>query len=492
MRTLVTIVVNLYTVRLLWEVLGIDNYGIYNLVGGIVFMFAFLNNAMVASSQRFISFELGTGNKERLKKTFSISVLVHLLLAICVLILAETVGLWFLNEKLNIPEGRMEAANWVYQCSIVSFLVTIISVPYNSCIVAHEHMKTYGYLGIIDVILKLLIVLLVAIIPFDRLIAYSILLPIISFCNWIIYNYYCRKHFEECHFIRTKDNHLMKDMFSFAGWSFLGNMGFSVRDQGINILLNLFFNVAVNAAKGVANQVGNTVNNFVLSFTMAMNPQITKRYASGDLSGVFQLIYKGCKFSLILISIVIIPLIICAEEILKLWLGNVAPYTVGFLQLTLLMLLVDCVVSPITTTLQATGKIKKFQILISIIMVSIIPLSWLWLKFDANPYVVMFLCISASIIALITRLLLLKEQIAISLRKFFINVYIRTIPYIFISVCLSWFLYHVFNHDLFGLICFVVSSLIITISLIFLIALNNKERRLVLSFIQQKINIIIK
>lgn len=484
LRTLVSIAVNLYTVKLLWDILGVDNYGIYNLVGGIVLMFAFLNNAMVASSQRYISFELGQGNKERLQKTFSISLQVHFILALIVLILAETIGLWFLNYKLNIPAGRMVAANWVYQCSIISFLFTIISVPYNACIVAHEHMKVYGYLGILDVILKLILVLITALIPYDRLIVYSILILGLAIFDRIIYALYCRKHFEECRLVKTNDHNLMKDMFSFAGWSFIGNMGFSVRDQGINILLNMFFNVAVNAAKGVANQVGTVINSFVGSFTMAMNPQITKKYAVGDIQGMLNLVYNGCKFSLILISIVIIPVIIAAETILRIWLENVAPYTVGFLQLTLLMMLIDCVVSPITTSLQATGRIKKFQILISIIMLSILPLCWLWLKLGGSPYVVMFVAMSGSFIALITRLILLSEQINFSIKNFFIKVYSRTIPYIIISGGICWVIYRYISHDIWGLIGYAASAIGVILCSIYVIALTQPERVMVNNYIK--------
>ncbi|MDE6008450.1 MAG: lipopolysaccharide biosynthesis protein, partial [Muribaculaceae bacterium] len=255
-RMLLSIGVNFYTVRVIWQVLGVDNYGIYNVVGGIVLMFAFLQNAMIASSQRFISFELGKGVTGNLQKVFSLSLTVHFLLALIILVLAETIGLWFLNYKMNIPTDRMMAANWVYQCSILAFCVSVISVPYSASIVAHEHMKAYGYFGIIDVVLRLLIVLALIVIPFDKLIVYAILVLCVSLIMRLINSLYCRRYFSSCHYKYYKDKHLIKDMLSFAGWSFIGNMGFSVRDQGLNILINLFFNVAVNAAKGVASQVG--------------------------------------------------------------------------------------------------------------------------------------------------------------------------------------------------------------------------------------------
>lgn len=482
-RMIVSIVVNLYTVRLLWQVLGVDDYGIYNLVGGIVLMFAFLNNAMIASSQRFISFELGRGDSERLRKTFSISVSVHILLAVLVFVLAETIGLWFLNYKLNIPVGRMSAANWVYQCSVMAFLLNIVSVPYNACIVAHEHMKVYGYFGILDVMLKLGIVLLVARLPGDSLIEYALLILAVSATMRLIYGVYCSRHFEECKFRKFKDRALMREMFSFAGWSFLGNMGFSVRDQGINILLNVFFNVAVNAAKGIANQVGGVINGFASNFTMAVNPQITKRYATGEVESMMNLVYNGCKLSLILMSIVVIPLIVSAPVVLRLWLGEVAPYTVGFLQLVLLLSLIECVVSPITTSIQATGMIKKFQIVISMIIIANIPISWVCLKVGGNPYTVMIVSIGLSIIALMARLMILHELVRFSYRKFVKEVYARTIPCIIVAGIASFCYFYLVAPNLSGLIIFGISSILTNVVLIYLMALSNSERL----FINRKI-----
>lgn len=487
MRMLVSIFVNLYTVRVLWNVLGVDNYGIYNVVGGIVMMFAFLNSAMVASSQRFISYELGGGNREKLHKTFSISLTIHFLLAICILVLAETVGLWFLNEKMNIPEGRMTAANWVYQCSVATFILTVISVPYNACIVAHEHMKVYGYFGILEVILKLVIVLIVALLPFDNLIVYAILVMCVAITMRLIYGIYCTRHFEECHFHKFKDKYLMKDMFSFAGWSFLGNMGFAVRDQGINIILNLFFGVAVNAAKGIASQVGGVINGFANSFTMAVNPQITKRFAAGEIESMINLMMTGCKYSLLLMGMLVVPVIFCAETLLKLWIGDVAPYTVGFLQLTLLIALIDCVVSPITTSIQATGKIKIFQIIISVIMIFNLPLAWLGLKIELNPYLVMVVSIFTSSIALASRLRILHGLILFSFRRFLVTVYLRSLPVIILSSMVAYYMYNICAHNLGGMLiyaAFIVGTYII---LIIFLGLTKRERRKVGEVISHRI-----
>lgn len=504
-RMLVYIAVNLFTVRILWNVLGVDDYGIFNVVGGIVMLFAFLNGAMVASSQRFISFGLGKGDMANLRKIFSISVSVHMLIAGVVLLLAETVGLWFLNARLNIPPDRMIAANWVYQCSVIAFLLNVVSVPYNACIVAHEHMKVYGYFGILDVFLRLGIVLLLLVVPFDRLICYAIFTLLVSALMRIIYMVYCRQHFEECRPGRFRDRHLMRDMFAFAGWSFLGNMGFSVRDQGINIILNLFFSVAVNAAKGVANQVGGVINSFSSNFTMAVNPQITKRYAAGEIDSMLHLLYHGCKYSLLLMALVVVPLLFCAEPLLQLWLGNVAPYTVGFLRLILILALIDCVVSPVTTSLQATGNIRRFQIIIAIIMVATIPVAYLSLRFISatsilhTPYIVMYIAIASGIAALIARLILLREQIrTFSPLRFLRIVYLRTLPTILLSLILSYLLAShllasISDHTplttaaLPTIILFIFLSLLITLLLTYFISLTSEEKKRIRSLIPQKL-----
>lgn len=486
-RMILTILVNLYAVRVIWQVLGVDDYGVYNVVGGIVTMFSFLNSAMVASSQRFISFELGTGNNDRLSRVFSISMTVHFMLALLILILAETIGLWFLNVKLNIPSGRMVAANWVYQCSVIAFFVNIVSVPYNACIVAHEHMKAFGYFGILEVILKLVIVFLLIFIPFDKLITYSVLIVLISVLMRLIYSYYCRQNFTECHYRYISDHHLMRDMFSFAGWSFIGNLGFSVRDQGLNIVVNLFFNVAVNAAKGIATQVGAVVSGFAQNFQMALNPQITKRFAAGEIDSMMNLVFAGCKYSALLMMFIVIPLYFASEVVLKLWLGDVAQYTVGFMQLVLIMLLIDSMVSPITTALQATGHIKWFQIIISIIMVANIPIAWIWLKLETNPYIVLYVSIITSTVALVARLMLLHHEVIFSYKIFLVKVICRIIPVFFLSGMSVWLMYSYFSHSITGLITYGLTSTILIGAMIFILGLETNERRVLVATVIYKI-----
>ena len=485
-RMLLSIGVSLYTVRVIWKVLGVDNYGIYNVVGGIVMMFAFLQSAMIAASQRYLSFELGKGENGNYQKVFSQSLSVHVLLAVAVLFLAETIGLWFLNIKLNIPEDRMYAANWVYQCSILSFCVSIISVPYSATIVAHEHMKAYGYFGILEVILKLIIVFALLIIPLDKLIVYAILVLLVSLLMRICNSVYCHHHFSGARFKYNRDYNLLKEMLSFAGWSFIGNVGISIKDQGINILLNLFFNVAVNGAKGIAGQISAVVYGFASNFQMAINPQITKKYAAKDKIGMMKLVFLGSRFAAILMSIFILPLIWGAESVLNLWLGNIAPYTVIFMQLSLVIAFIDSLAHPLVTALQAVGKIKKFQIVVSIIMMSNIPIAWIWLYFGGQPYSVMFVLILTAVVALISRLLLLHEQISFSYSEYLRTVIIPVISVLGVSSVAVYYLYKLFEHGLWGMIGYGFSSLIITGIIIGIIGIKSYERQMILGIMKKR------
>ena len=291
-RTLVILLVSLYTSRVVLNVLGIDDYGIYNVVGGIVLMFQFLNVGMIDVSQRFLTYELGKNDGQQLQKVFSTSLIIHLIIIFFLLILAETVGLWFLNHKMNIPTSRIIAANWVFQFSILTFIIKIFSVPYNASIVAHEHMKVYAYVSILEVILQLAIVFLLKGSASDKLILYAILMSFVTLLVSIMYTLYCKKYFKECKFRNDIDKQLLHKMLSFAGWSFLGNIGYSLKMQGINILINLFFGPAVNAARGVAYQVNAGIYNFVSNFQIAMKPQITKRYAMGDTNSMNEFIQQ--------------------------------------------------------------------------------------------------------------------------------------------------------------------------------------------------------
>lgn len=485
LRMVFTLVVSLFTTRELLRVLGIDDFGLYNVVGGVVAMFSFLNSAMVASSQRFISFALGGKDSQKQTLVFSTSVLIHITIALVIVIFAESVGLWFLNNKLTIPDGRVEAVNWVYQASIITFCCHVLQVPFTSTVIAHERMSFYAIMSVVDSVLKLIIVYLLAISGLDRLILYSLLLMTISIFDILLYIYYTKKNFTECRFTFTLDKGLYKEMFSFAGWSFLGNFGFTAKDYGVNIILNIFCGPAVNTARGVAYQVMNAVNGFVANFQTAMNPQITKRYAVGEVESMIQLVKSGARYSFYLLSIIVIPLYIRAEYVLGLWLGEVPDLTLQFLKLTLIMAMVNSMFGPLVTAMQATGKIKLFQVVIAIIMVMDAPIAYFLMRSGYPPYTVMYVAIGSAFIGLIARSILLNRLVKINLINFITNVVFRNFFLGILMYLFSTFISNYIPDSFGGLVLFCCIS-IFGSGIIIYASLEREEKQFVKSYILSK------
>ena len=392
--------ISLYTSRVVLNTLGVEDYGIYNVVGGIVIMFGFLSGSLGAASSRFITYDLGLGDMSLMKKTFGNILTINILLAILILILGETVGLWFVLNKLQIPENRMTAALGVYQFSIFSFMLNIVSVPYNATIIAHERMKAFAYISIVDAVLKLLIVYLLVIIPYDKLIIYAFLLFCIQILDRIIYGLYCYRHFEETKTRLTFDKNKFKEIFSFSVWTMGGNLAVIGYTQGINILLNLFFGPVVNAARGIAVQVQTVVQSFCKNFQMALNPQLTKSYAQNDLDHVRTLLTLSSKFSFFLLFIISLPLMLEAPQVLEWWLGIVPEHTVNFLRLILCSSMLIALSNPLIVSVHATGIIKRFQMIEGGILLSILPIAYILLKsWHIRPEYVFYVHIVIEIIA---------------------------------------------------------------------------------------------
>lgn len=485
LRTLFNIVVGLYTSRVILQVLGVEDFGIYNVVGGIVMMFSFINSGMVAATQRFISYELGRKNIVRLNQVFSMAIIVHFLLMALIFLLAETFGLYFLNFRMNIAQERMYAANWVYQCSVLGFMLSVASVPYSACIIAHEHMKIYAGISILDHLLKLLAVLILPFFTVDKLIVYAILIFLIAFLIRISNTIYCKCHFSECKFRFIKDKQLFHEMFSFAGWSFLGNLGFSVKDQGINILINLFFGTAVNAARGIAYQVSAVISGFMANFQMAMNPQITKRFAAGEVNSMLNLAFCGSRYSFFLLMIIVIPFYIRAPYILDLWLGNVPPYTIIFLRLVLIMLLVDSMANSLVVAMQATGKIRDFQIVISVIMLVNLPISYAILKIGADAYSVMYVAIATSLLGLFARLYLLHRLVPFRYMDFIQGVILRNLLVCILAAIFPVYISNYLPNNFVGLLVICMLSLLFSVSAIYFLGLQHEERGYLLARINR-------
>lgn len=410
-RMLFLLGVSLYTSRVVLEALGIVDYGIYNVVGGFVLMFNILSSTLTGACSRFINFEMGTGNTERLKTVFSTTLTIQFVLALIVVGVCESFGIWYINNVMVIPEERLDAANWCFHFSVINFFISLVSVPYNAAIVAHEKMSAFAYISIFEGISRLLICYLIIVLPYDNLIAYGFLLLVIQIIVRLIYQVYCRIHFEESRYFFVWDKQLIKEIFSYSSWNLIGNISGILKSQGINILLNYFFGPVVNAAKGVSNQVNNAINGFVSNFMMALNPQITQSYSSGNRSNMMILINYGSRFSFYILILFALPIIFNADYILSIWLNEVPDYAVPFSVLTLIAAIICSLSKTLITAQNATGKVKNYQIVVGGIQIAIVPISLIVLKLGGSPISVMWVLIFDEVISLFARIYMLSKNI---------------------------------------------------------------------------------
>ena len=424
-RMIITMLITLYTSRVILNVLGVEDYGVYNIIAGIVVLLAFLQTAMTNASQRYITYELGKGELESVKKVFSMSMTTHITISLLIFFLAETIGLWFINTQLNIPANRMLAANWVYQFSILTFIVNLIRIPYNASIIAYENMSFYAYISIIESILKLLIVYVLCISPSDKLILYAILLCGVAIICTFIYKIYCCKKFLTCNYTYFWDKKLYWQLMRFSGWTMLGGISNVSAQQGGNILLNMYNGVVSNAAFGIANQVSYAVYAFSSNFQIAFNPQITKLHAVGDSLHLNNLVNKASLFSYYLMLLFAVPFMINTEIILKLWLKNVPEYTVGFCQLMVVYQLIDAFQAPLNTLIFSTGKIKNYNIWLSALIFCNIPLSLYLLSIGKSPYYVLGIRAGINLLTAIIRVVYVRYFMNFPSLYYFLHVVLK-------------------------------------------------------------------
>lgn len=488
-RMLLLMIISLYTSRVVLNALGVEDYGIYNVVGGVVVLLSFLNNAMAGSTQRFLNFEIGTLNKDALQRVFSTSVHIHILIAIIVLILGETIGYWFLNTQMNIPETRITAANYVYQFSLITCVINFLSVPYNATIIAHEKMSAFAYISILEGILKLTVAIAVYYVPFDKLIFYGLLMLLVGIVNNVCYVLYAFIHFVECKSI-SKQIHKekMREMLAFSGWIIFGNLGYILHTQGIAIVINMYFTVVVNAAQGIANQVNGVVQQFLNNFILALNPQLVKCYASGDLHTMHKLIIRGCKFSFCLVAFFVLPLVLEIHKILQIWLGIVPEYTVIFVRIVLLILLVNSFTGVLTTSKGATGNIKNYQILLTIIGAFHLPLSWLFFELGYGPEYSMYVYFAIAVILQIVRIWFVCMSINLLKKRFFFEVVVRCSLVLFISSVLPVILHLYLSSGLISTIYVCISGMISVMVSSLLIALTKYERQMLFAYVSAKLH----
>lgn len=492
-RTFITLIVALYTSRVILEVLGITDYGIYNAVGGFVAMFTIVSSTLAAAISRFMMFEMGENDDGRnLQQIFSSSLIIQFFIALIIIIICETFGLWFLNNKMTIPEDRMTAAVWVFQFSVVAFSLNVISIPYNSCIIAHEHMKAFAYIGISRSFALLGVAFLIKISPIDQLIFYALLILIVAIFERLLYGIYCKRNFDESRFTWKFDRELAKKMFSFAGWNFFGSGSAVLRDQGVNVLINVFCGPAINAARGVAMQVSGAISSFSNNFLTAINPQLTKAYASGNLKDTFTLTFRGAKFSFYLLLLVVIPCIAEAEVLLQIWLKEVPPHSVLFVRLILIYVLTESISYTLITLMLATGDIKKYQIIVGGCQLMNFPLSWILLNYDVAPESTVIVSIIVAFCCLALRLYMLRGMVGLPVREFISTVLVKIIIVSIVAMIIPFFITLFFEAGISRFLIDVPITVLWTGLVVWYLGINPSERTMILAkakgIIQEKIH----
>ena len=469
LRMLLMTIVGLYTSRVILSELGASDFGIFNVVGGFVSMLAYLNTVFIDASQRFISVSLGKNDIGIVKRTFSTSLSIHFIIAAIVFVGAESIGLWFVNAKLNIDPERMYAANWVYQCTIFSLLFTIINIPYRSMIVAKEHMHIYAYASVVEAVMKLAIVFTLQLLPYDKLIVYSILYLIVSIVLPAWYMIYSRRNFEVCKFSLARDKIIFKEMMSYSIWVVVGNLGFTFKDQFSNILLNVFCGTIVNAARGIAGQVNGLVTSFANNFLMALSPQITKQYSAGNFARSFSLVCNGAKYAFYLMAIITIPIIV-----------NIASFVI----ITLIASIFYASSKTLTIAIQAGGDIKFFQIGISIIMLLELPIAYVFLKLGYPPYYAMTPAIITNILGILFRLYIAKKKISFNCVKLYLReIFFECVPIVAVGIMVSYVLSTFISNAIIRFLTTSTFSIVFTCALIYFIGLRRSERKIVMSYI---------
>lgn len=492
-RMIIIMGVTLYTSRVVLNTLGVQDFGIYNVVGGVVAMFGIVTGALSAAVSRFLNIEMGKNNKKNLRNVFSTSVFIHVFLAIIVAVLAELIGPWFIESKMTIPADRLTAAMWVFHCSIATFVINLISIPYNACIIANENMKIYAYVSILEATLKLLIVYLLVVFSIDKLQLYGILMLCVALTIRAIYQLYCNKKYAESHLVWHIDTELVKQMSGFASWNMLGSLSVIFADQGVNILLNIFCSPIVNAARGIAVQVNNAVNQFASNFMVALNPQITKSYGAQELDKYKELMTKGSKLSVIMLTCLSLPILIETDYILTLWLKEVPEHAVMFVQLILLFAISEAFSGTFTTGLLATGKIKWLMILVAGTRLMNFPISWIVLKIFGVPELTMLISIVLSQVCLLLRLVLLKKHIEINVLTYYVTVVLKMIllGVIVFAVC-HIVLVNTYPHSFSRLIMTTFVAELLYIPIVYVVGLNKSEKMFVLDIVSKISKKIIK
>lgn len=486
-RMLLLMAIGLFTSRVNLQALGVDNYGINSVIAGFLSMFGIITGSMSNAISRFITVELGKGKLERLKQVFSTSISVQLFMGVLIVILIETFGIWFVSTKMQIPAGREVAAQWCLHCATITTFISLMSVPFNSAIVAHEKMSAFAYMTIVDALLKLAICYAIYISPFDKLVTFSVLGVFVSIITTSIYWIYCLRKFEETSFSFRFDKSLFKEIWGFAGWNLFAQTAWILNTQGINMLMNLFFGVVVNAARGIAVQVNGIIQNFVNNFMMALNPQITKSYAAGDKESAFRLACRGCRFSFYIMLVLALPVMIESRQILHLWLGNPPAQADSFVVWTILSTLTTLLGNTLVTLQMAHGDIKKYQLWITVFGCIPFPLTWLMFKLGSPSIVAYYIYVAVYWGLIFVRYYLVHGMTGIPAKMYLGGVVARTHLVALLSAVLPLVIFFMMPESVLRLLLVGTASVLSSVIVIYAIGMNQAER----NFIRNKIRLIL-
>lgn len=492
LRMGITLVVGLYTSRVVLRVLGVEDFGLYNVIGGIIAMFMFLNNAMVNTTSRFITVKLAKGSLQEQQDIFNMSLLIHVLIAFVVLLFGESIGLWYVHNKLVVPNGREFAAMWLYQLSVVSCVVSIIIVPYNAEVIAHEKMNVFAAIQIIDVVLKLLIVIVLQYTPFDKLIFYGTLLAGVSILDFAMCFVYCRKRFPETRLAYYWNRSVFKEMMNFAGWAIVGNFSYLFYTQGLNLMLNAFCGPAVNAARGIAVQVESVVKQFANNVQVSINPQILKTYATNEMERMHTLVCASSRYCFFLLLFISLPIILEADFLLNLWLGEVPEHTVNFIRIILVVVLLDAFINPMFTANLATGKLKQYYIPVFSLSFSFMFITFFAIKLTRIPEIVFLCYFVLSFLGVIIRIFVMNKQIHLTPSTYIKKVIFPSVTVTILSVIFPSATYIFVAGEWARFLLTLSASMFSVGVVVYFVGITNVERQFVNQFVKNKIEFIKK
>lgn len=490
MRMFVMMLTALFTSRIVLDVLGAADYGLNNVIGGVVVLFSFLNSAQLSATQRFLNFHLGRKDYKQTNVVFCMSLNTYMLLSVLVIILGETVGLWFVNTQLNIPPERMYAAQWVYQFTLVQFVINLLRISYNASIIAYERMNFFAYVSLVEVISKLLVVYLLYITTFDKLIFYSFLYTVVPLVITIVYKLYCNRNFDTTKYKAIWDKKTFKKMFCFSSWSLFGSLANLAAQQGLNILINIFYGVTVNAAAGIANQVSNNVYGFISNFQTAFQPQIVKTYAAKEVERFHKLIFQTSKFSYFMVIVLVLPILFTIDGILEIWLTEVPEFTAIFCRLILIFFSIEAITAPLWMSIQATGKIRNYQILMASLVFLNFPIAYIVLKVGLPVYTVWIVRIIVNLVTMAARCIYMKKKLEFPLLPYLRNVMLPIVTVTIVALPIPIILHYMVSGFWANLLIVGFVTLIVTMIDVYFVGMNAHEKDIARNMIFKKIPIL--